>query len=201
MMQNKPWAPNVVLVDADFLDALAFDFTVNFERMLERRLPKADFCHWVNCVALDGGLQRGKNEVQVHLLHSKQAEGLKYFRLSKFHDESNLLRFAEDLNNQCFMDSLGRFNLFAFPTEKIVDIDELFLQSASMLLQAEGIERLMLVGNMEAYGTALKRLCAEAKGKDVTLFTMQPEMGRGFQQQILGYSLMSALGIKGEELK
>ena len=33
-MQNKPWAPNVVLVDADFLDALAFDFTVNFERML-----------------------------------------------------------------------------------------------------------------------------------------------------------------------
>ena len=54
---------------------------------------------------------------------------------------------------------------------------------------------------MEAYGTTLKRLCTEAKGKEVTLFTMQPEMGRGFQQQILGYSLMAALGIKGEELR
>ena len=150
-MQNKPWAPNVVLVDADYLDALAFDFTVNFERMLERRIPKADLCHWIDCVSLE--------------------------------------------------DALGRFDLFAFPTEKIVGIDELFLQSASMLLQAEGIGRLLLVGNMEAYGTTLKRLCAEAKGKDVTLFTMQPEMGRGFQQQILGYSLMAALGIKGEELR
>ncbi|MDY5768540.1 MAG: DUF6621 family protein [Alloprevotella sp.] len=200
-MQNKPWAPNVVLVDADFLDALAFDFTVNFERMLERRIPKADLCHWIDCVSLDGGLERGQNEVQVHFLHSKDKGEMKYFRLSKSHDESAPLRFGEDINNQRFEDALGRFDLFAFPTEKIVGIDELFLQSASMLLQAEGIGRLLLVGNMEAYGTTLKRLCTEAKGKEVTLFTMQPEMGRGFQQQILGYSLMAALGIKGEELR
>ena len=36
---STAWAPNVILVDADFLDNVAFDFTVNFERMLERRLP------------------------------------------------------------------------------------------------------------------------------------------------------------------
>ena len=34
----------------------------------------------------------------------------------------------------------------------------------------------------------------------VTLFAMQPMPGGNFRQEILGYSLMSALGIKSEEL-
>ena len=36
--------------------------------------------------------------------------------------------------------------------------------------------------------------------KNVTLLAMSPLMGTGFQQQILGYSLMSALGIRGDEI-
>jgi hypothetical protein len=34
----------------------------------------------------------------------------------------------------------------------------------------------------------------------VTLFAMQPLEGGNFKQEILGYSLMNALGIKGNEL-
>ncbi len=30
---------------------------------------------------------------------------------------------------------------------------------------------------------------------------MQPIMGRGFQQELLGYSLMAALGINGNEVQ
>ena len=37
--------------------------------------------------------------------------------------------------------------------------------------------------------------------KRVTLFAMQPMDGGNFKQEILGFSLMSALGIRGEELK
>ena len=36
--------------------------------------------------------------------------------------------------------------------------------------------------------------------KRVTLFAMQPLEGGNFRQEILGYSLMNALGIKGSEL-
>jgi hypothetical protein len=37
--------------------------------------------------------------------------------------------------------------------------------------------------------------------KRVTMFSMQPMQGGNFRQEILGYSLMNALGIKSEELE
>ena len=43
--QTTAWQPNVILVDADYLDAVAFDLIVNFERMIGRRIPPADLCH------------------------------------------------------------------------------------------------------------------------------------------------------------
>ena len=46
---------------------------------------------------------------------------------------------------------------------------------------------------------ALNRV--DDENKKITLFAMQPMPGGNFKQEILGYSLMSALGIKGSELK
>ena len=37
--------------------------------------------------------------------------------------------------------------------------------------------------------------------KRITVFAMQPLSGGNFRQEILGYSLMNALGIKSEEIK
>jgi hypothetical protein len=37
--------------------------------------------------------------------------------------------------------------------------------------------------------------------KRITVFVMQPMPGGAFRQEILGYSLMSALGIHSEELE
>jgi hypothetical protein len=37
--------------------------------------------------------------------------------------------------------------------------------------------------------------------KRVTLFAMQPLTGGNYRQEILGYSLMAALGIRSEEIK
>lgn len=71
-MQNSKWAPVVVLVDADYLDRVAADLTLNFGRMIGRSIAKADLCHWLDCVLLDGALRPGHNEVQVHMLHTKQ---------------------------------------------------------------------------------------------------------------------------------
>ena len=55
----------------------------------------------------------------------------------------------------------------------------------------------------------VKKLCAQPPKRDdgvdpgrkeITLFTMQPTAGRGFAQELLGYSLMAALGITAEEV-
>ena len=115
-MQETKWAPTVVLVDADYLDTLALDLIENFGRMLNRRIPSADLCHWVDCVLLDGGLRPGKNEVQVHFLHSKEKATLQNFQPS---------RFADDINGLSFDDNLGHLSLFAFPVEEVVNADEI----------------------------------------------------------------------------
>lgn len=191
-MQESKWAPTVVLVDADYLDSVALDLTVNFERMLNRRIAEGDLCHWLDCLALDGGLRPGSNSVQVHFLHTKEKNALKHFTPS---------RFEEDLNGLSFDDNLGKFSLFAFPVENVVSADEFFLQSLTMLADAKEINRLLVVGDMRAYGEGIKEVCGQTDGKEITLFTMEPVAGKGFKAEILGYSLMAALGISADELK
>lgn len=191
-MEQKQWAPNVILVDADYLDNVAFNLIVNFERMLGRRIKQADLCHWLDCIALDSGLRPGDNEIQVVFLHGKQTTRLKNFSPSNF---------EEDLNGLSFKDNLGRFNLFAFPVEEVVEKDEFVVQSVAMTADEKQVKRLMIVADMDACGDRIKRICAQTDSKEKVLFAMEPLTGCGFNQEILGYSLMAALGIRGEELQ
>ena len=48
------WSENIIIADGDYVDSVAFDLTVNFERMIGRRIPPADMARWVECIALDG---------------------------------------------------------------------------------------------------------------------------------------------------
>lgn len=191
-MQNSKWAPVVVLVDADYLDRVAADLTLNFGRMIGRSIAKADLCHWLDCVLLDGALRPGHNKVQVHMLHAKQKAALEHFQPS---------RFDEDLNGLSFDDNLGHFSLFAFPVEDVVRSDEFFLQSLTMLADAAEVEKLLVVGDTQSYGKGMVDICQNTDGKDITLFAMEPVMGQGFKTEILGYSLMSAMGISADELR
>lgn len=74
--QEAKWSKNVILVDADYIDKVAFNLIVNFERMLGRRIPKANMAIWADCVALDGGLRPGDNQTQVILIHTKEKKQL-----------------------------------------------------------------------------------------------------------------------------
>ena len=77
-MEGARWSENVILVDADYVDKVAFDLTVNFERMIGRRIPQADMALWIECIALDGGMrpqkanEPNKAQTQVVLLHKQQ---------------------------------------------------------------------------------------------------------------------------------
>ena len=50
------------------------------------------------------------------------------------------------------------------------------------------------------YDTVRHALRRAGDDKRVTVFAMQPMPGGNFRHEILGYSLMSALGIRSEEL-
>lgn len=108
-MEQSKWGENVILVDAGYLDRVAFDLTANFERMLGRRIPPADLCHWLDCIALDGGLQPGPNGVQVVFIHPHATAALRHFTPA---------RFATELDGQAFSDNLGSSSCCRFRLRK-----------------------------------------------------------------------------------
>lgn len=186
------WSETVVLVDADYLDRVAFDLIVNFERMLERRVQPADLARWLDCAVLDGGLRPGPNEVQALFLHGREREAFENFVPA---------RYADELDGKAFRDNLGEFTLHSFAVEDIVSTADFYVQSLETLLAAPAVKRLVLVPDMDAYGAQVRHALAASQGKETTLLAMSPQPGGGFAQEILGYSLMNALGIRSDELR
>lgn len=182
---------NIILVDADYIDKVAFDFTVNFERMLMRQIPKADLALWLDCVALDGGLEPGDNDIQVIFIYGN--EEIVNFAPGNVKDE---------IDGKAFKDNLGEFSMEAYPVESSVStMGDQFTDTLRVLLDAEKVETIIAVPSMEEYGMKVKEAVKKNKQKQLTLLTIQPQSGLGFSQQQLGFSVVHALGVKGEEFQ
>lgn len=186
------WNENVVIADADYIDKVAFNLIVNFERMLNRRIPQADLARWIDCIALDGGIREGDNHVQVILVHAKQREALANFRPSHYDTE---------LNGMAFKDHLREFAISAFPTEPLVTQQEFLLDILSMACVQECVKRIMLIADTSQMLDKVKGMLktVDDEKKRITLFDMQPLTPGPYRQEILGYSLMNAMGIRSEE--
>lgn len=188
---NEKLKPNVILADADYIDSVAFNLTVNFERMLGRRIPQADFAHWADCIALDGGIREGDNEIQVVLIHKKSTKALVNFKPGNFESE---------LDGKAFKDNLGEFLISAIAIEDLPDSNNLFIEALQVISNAAEVKRIMVVADDAIYNNVKDTLRHADDEKRITVFSMQPMPGGNFRQEILGYSLMSALGIRGEEI-
>ncbi len=193
---NIQWSENVIIADADYIDHVAFDLIVNFERMINRRIKPADMAQWAVCIALDGGLREGEHETQVVLIHDKQSLAMKNFRPANY---------EKDLNAQAFKDAnLGEFILASYPTEeKMVGKNDFLVDVARTVCNAKEVKRVMIIPNSEegdAYDQLRDMLRKIDDEKRITLFAMQPLPGGNFRQEILGYSLMNALGISAKEI-
>ena len=191
-MEKQQWSENVIIADADYIDKVAFNLIVNFERMLGRRIPQADMPRWVDCVALDGGIREGNNKTNVILVYDKGHETLENFSPSSL---------TTELDGKAFNDHLGEFLFSALPVEEMVDKEHLFCDSLMHICSQKEVRRVMVVPNAERYYDGVRRAMKDTDDdKRITVFAMQPMSGGNFRQEILGYSLMNALGIKGEEV-
>lgn len=198
---TEDWCENVIVVDADYVDSVAFNLIVNFERMIQRRIPQADMAHWLDCIALDGGVrqkndaQQQGGETQVVFIHGKDTVSMKNFKPGNFND---------DLNQKAFKDNLGEFMMNCYPVESATTKTDFILDVVKTAANHKDVKRLMIVadcddGTMPDY---LRQALRDADDdKRITVFAMQPVAGGNFRQEILGYSLMSALGISSNELK
>ena len=183
---------NMIIADADFADQVAFDLIVNFERIIGRPIPNADLARWIDCLALDGGIREGKEQTQVALVHSKEKTRLEYFTPGDFKSE---------LHGKAFSDNLGEFMLSTLSEESIISREDLLLDTLQLGLAAPEVKRIIVVPAEDYYDRVRELVRKSKDDKTVTVLAMQPMPGGNFRQEILGYSLMSALGIRGDELK
>lgn len=189
---------NVIIVDADYIDDVAFNLTLNFERMLDRRIPAADFSQWIVNIALDGRMKPGNHETQVVVLHDKGK------RLLDNYVPSSL---GQELDKQAFKDeTLGEFIINTIATGgKVTEKDEVMLDFLKIVLSHKEVSRIMIVPNAEdgnIYNLLRNALrYVDDEEKHVTLFAMQPMEGGNFKQQILGYSIINAMGITADEIE
>ena len=194
-LHQAKWSENVILIDADYVDKVAFNLIVNFERMLNRPIPKAGMALWADCVSLDGGLREGDNQTQVVLIHSKGKQQMDNFEPSNF---------ATDLSGKAFKDHLGEFIFDAYPVEEdLVSQGDFFIDALQMITAQKEVKRAMVIPNAEddyIYNKVRETLRKVDDTKRITVFAMQPMPGGNFRQEILGYSLMAALGIKSDEI-
>lgn len=194
-LQEGKWSENVILVDADYVDKVAFNLIVNFERMIGRRIPQADMARWLECIALDGGLRNGSHETQVVFIHQKAKTEMENFVPGNY---------ANDLTGKAFQGELGEFLLNAYAIEAIADSEHLLIEALKLICQQKEVKRIMVIPNAEDSNIynkvreALRQVSDEEKR--VIVFSMQPMAGGNFRQEILGYSLMAALGIRSEEI-
>ena len=195
-LQEEKWSENVILVDADYVDKVAFNLIVNFERMIGRRIPQADMARWLECIALDGGLRNGSHETQVVFIHQKAKTEMENFVPG---------HYANDLTGKAFQGELGEFILNAYAIEDIADSEQLLIEALNLICQQKEVKRMMVVPNAEdstIYNKVRETLHQVSdEEKRITVFAMQPMTGGNFRQEMLGYSLMAALGIRGDEIK
>ena len=197
-LQEAKWSENVILVDADYVDKVAFNLIVNFERMIGRRIPQADIAKWIDCVALDGGIREGEHETLVVLIHRKDKTKLDNFTPSDY---------GTELNGKAFKDHLGEFTISAYPIENIAGGEDYFTDALQLITGQKEVKRVMVIPDAEnahiynKVRETLNPLDDDNDPKRITVFAMQPMPGGNFRQEILGYSLMAALGIRSEEIR
>lgn len=138
---------------------------------------------------------RGRREgASVVLIHDKNKTRLENFVPSNY---------AEELHEKAFQDHLGEFVISALPIEQQTTRDDFFLDILGTVCQQPAVQRIMVIPNAEEgplYNDIRNLLRQADDSKRITVFAMQPMPGGNFRQEILGYSLMNALGIHSEDL-
>ena len=219
--KNKHLGENIIIADADYVDKVAFNLIVNFERMIGRHIPQADMAQWVECIALDGGCREAEGDgvmplTSVILIHERGSREMNNFNPGIFGD--NLSSGSDEeidenslLNGRAFQSRLGEFSFSTISGEahqETMTKADIFLDVLAALADEQQVKRVMLVPDLEhdsrmasLLHPVLQFMDRSCPDKRVTTFAMEPLSGMPCRTDILGYSLMAALGVKADELR
>ena len=180
----------VMVIDVAYLNFVINDLKKYFEPLLGRSLQTVDLALFTMYLAMDAGVKGSDNDVQILLVYDEQ---------------------SGKLDGVAFKASLGEFSFMAVPSEGFVSRGDLYLDLLQIVLNSAEVKKLVTVPFNEEYGKevedVLKEFTAESSGrkenaKDIVYFRMEePEAPAVCHWEMLGYPLMSVLGIRSEDLQ
>ena len=200
MAENVKLAENVILVDVAYFNDVVKDLKRYFELQLGRPLQNIYVEEWASYLALDSGVRDKDNNIEVLFVLDSQTNMLLHC------DPSDLNKY---LNGVGYTNQLGEFTFTSVSSEGLVPRANLYLDLLNIALNSADVKRLMLVPFIDDYGAKLMEVLDEylrnadtENSKGLFLFNMdEPAHPLGCKWDLLGYSMMRALGIKAEELE
>lgn len=192
MSEKIELSENVMLIDVAYLNFVVVDLKRYFEGVLRRPLPEINLSELTTFLALDAGIEEGKNETQLLLVYDKESAKLQNCQPSDL---------KEELNGVAFSNQFGEFSFASVPSEEMVSREELYLDLLSIVADCADVKKLIVVSHNEEYGRQVAEALSEVKEKKIIQFRMdEPEGMIEYQWEMLAYPVMQALGIRGEEL-
>lgn len=192
MSDNIKLSETVMLVDAAFLDFVVTDMKRYFTSVLKRELRDADLSQLMTLLALDAGIEEGKNDIQVLLVYDARSG-----RFAHCHPSD----LKTELNGVAFTNELGEFSFASVSSEEMVSREELYLDLLNVVADSADVKKLILVPGNEEYGHRVAEALKEVKDKEIIQFRMnEPGGAVDYRWELLAYPVMQALGIRGEEL-
>lgn len=192
----------VMVLDAAYLNFVVNDLKKYFEPLLKRPLQTIDLALLTMYLAMDAGITEGENDVQILLVYDEQSDKLQHCVPSDL---------KEELDGVAFKSPFGEFSFLAVPSESFVSRGDLYLDLLQIVLSSEEVKKLIIAPFNEEYGEEVeatlkefmdKALAVQKDTKEVVYFRMEePTSPVEYRWEMLGYPLMSALGIKSEELQ
>ena len=193
-MEKMTFSPNVLLVDAVWLNRVGADMARHFASVVGRDLGRADLALLLECLALDAGVQPGNDEVQVIFVYDGSMEKM------GFCEPSGL---ADELHEVAFESRLGEFSLYSFQPSGMASREELFLEALQLAGEAENVRRIAAVPDEGAYGAKVWKAVGEwKKAVGVTVFGMNPPEPpcSGGRFELAGFAVLQSLGVRADEL-
>lgn len=193
MEKKIEFAPNVMLIDASYLDRVGRDMAEHFSPIIKRELPKADLANLLECLALDAGIALGENNVQVIFIYDEESKSMSFCSPSDMEKE---------LNNVAFQSQLGEFSIYSFQPSEMALREDLFIEALMLADESKDVKRIIAVADEDAYIEKADKTLNKVKDKEgVTLFGMNPPKGEcTYQFEMLGFPILQSLGIRADEL-
>ena len=197
MVEDLKFTNAVILIDVPFLSNVITVLKKHFEETLGRALQEVDMSLLVQSIAFDMGLNTEvPQEIQVLLIYDEMSSKLPYCIPSD-------LKYQ--LNEVAFRAMAGEFSFFSFQPEGFTSTRELFTESVRILSEAKEVKQLCLVAPIDDKDQEiLKAFEKRPVEQELTILDMvtaeQTLPNLSVAKKLLGYVVMEALGIRGNEV-